>query len=63
MYQKQQRVSTGKAVALLTLISAISIEQGMIAGSDWYFMLCFTAPAMLFYGFAWRRRPYRTINK
>jgi hypothetical protein len=56
MYQKQQqRVSTGGAVALLTLLSAISLERGMTTNSAWYFLLCFTVPVLLIYRFSGHR--------
>jgi hypothetical protein len=51
MYQKQERVSTGGAVALLTLLSAISLERGMTTNSAWYFLLCFTVPVLLIHRF------------
>lgn len=51
MYRKQQHVSTGGAVALLILMSAISVERGMIANPVWYFILCFTVPVLLIYRF------------
>ncbi|UPK72900.1 hypothetical protein [Chitinophaga filiformis] len=54
MYRKQ-RVSAGRAVALLALLSAISVERGLIASPKWYFILCITAPVMLLYGFARNR--------
>jgi hypothetical protein len=55
MYQKQQRVSAGRAVALLTLVSAIAVERGMIANPVWYFVLCITVPVLLIYRFAGHR--------
>jgi hypothetical protein len=51
MYQKQQRVSAGRAVALLTLVSAIAVERGMIANPVWYLVLFITIPVMLAYRF------------
>lgn len=54
MYRKQ-RVSAGRAVALLTLLSAISLERGLISGPKWYFILCITTPVLLLYGFARNR--------
>lgn len=56
MYQKQQqRVSSGGAVALLALLSAISLERGMTSSSAWYFLLCFTVPALLIFRFSGHR--------
>lgn len=55
MYQKQQRVSNGGAVALLTLLSAISLERGMTTNSAWYYLLCFTVPVLLIYRFTSHR--------
>lgn len=55
MYQKQQRVSTGRAVALLTLVSAIAVERGMIANPVWYFVLCITIPVLLICRFTGHR--------
>ena len=51
MYRKQH-VSSGGAVALLAVLSAISMERGMIASPKWYLILCITTPALLLFSFA-----------
>ncbi|WP_153825478.1 hypothetical protein [Niastella caeni] len=52
MYRNQRPVSIGKAIAIqLVLISAIALQDGMVADPEWYSLLWITIPLLLICGF------------
>lgn len=52
MYRNEQPVSVGSYIAmLLVIISAISLEQGMVNDPKWYLMLWITIPLLVVFAY------------
>jgi len=47
MYRNQQPVSAGIVIAILVLLSAIALEQGLVADAQWYVLLWITIPLLV----------------
>lgn len=57
MQRKQERVAAGNfLVVILTLVSAIALEQGITDSPKWYYLLWITVPLLAIYAWFFRRK-------